>query len=250
LERRLAAILAADVVAYSKLMGADQIRTLNALRQLREELFDPIVERHRGNVVKRLGDGWIVEFTSISDAVECTVAIQNGLAGHAIIKLRLGIHIGEVVFEADDVFGAGVNIAARLEVLANPGQVLISDTGYDCLDSKASERFRGGDSHQLKNIARPVAIWRWPAKSVQDTPLATSNPTLPEKSSIAILPFDNMSGDPEQEYFCRRDNGRHNHCTVTHPKAVRNRTQHYVHRQRFGCRRSTGCQRTGRPLRP
>jgi adenylate cyclase len=105
LERRLAAILAADVVGYSNLMGANQSGTLDALRQLRGELFDPIVISHRGNVVKRMGDGWIVEFPSISDAVACAIAIQNGLSGHNIIKLRVGVHTGEVVFEADDVFG-------------------------------------------------------------------------------------------------------------------------------------------------
>ncbi len=205
MERRLAAILAADVVDYSRLMGEDQARTLDALRQLRGELFEPVVSEHKGTVVKRMGDGWIVEFPSVSDAVDCAIRIHEGLAEHEIIRLRTGIHIGDVVFENEDVFGEGVNVAARLEELANPGEVLISDTAQQSLDGKAAAKFSDGSSHQLKNIARPVQVWRWPVVSSadavstmasEDVPLA-----LPDKPSIAVLPFDNMSGDPEQEYF-------------------------------------------------
>ena len=205
MQRRLAAILAADVADYSRLMGEDQTRTLDALRQLRKELFEPQVSAFRGTVVKSMGDGWIVEFASVSDAVDCAIRIQEGLAGHDIIRLRAGIHIGDVVFEEDDVFGEGVNVAARLEALGNPGQVLISDTAYQSLDGKSAQQFGGGESHQLKNISRPVSVWRWPPEetSVEAASSDVSQPVsgFDGRPAIAVLPFENMSGDPEQEYF-------------------------------------------------
>ncbi len=201
--RKLAAILAADVVGYSRLMGEDQARTLDALRQLRKELFEPVVEEFRGNVVKRMGDGWIVEFASVSDAVDCAMRFQLGLADHEIIRLRTGIHIGEVVFEDEDVFGEGVNVAARLEELAEPGEVLISDTVHNSLDEKSVRQFSDGDSQDLKNIARPVQVWRWSSAGTQQAIQAETEEalSLSDKPSIAVLPFENMSGDPEQEYF-------------------------------------------------
>jgi adenylate cyclase len=197
--------LAADVVGYSKLMGEDQSRTLGALRRLRNDVFDPLVRDHNGKVIKSMGDGWIVEFASVGDGVNCAMAIQNGLLDNDLIRLRTGIHIGDVVFEAEDIFGDGVNIAARLEQLAEPGEVLISDTAHQSLDGKAARLFVDGGRQNLKNISRAVNVWRWQNKGAADgqgkPAIDDDTLTLPDKPSIAVLPFDNMSGDPEQEYF-------------------------------------------------
>ncbi len=203
--RRLAAILAADIVGYSRLMDEDQAATLDALRVLRSELFSPVVRRHNGNLVKSMGDGWIVEFPSVFDAVTCVLEIQKGLAGHERVRLRYGIHSGEVVFEAEDLFGDGVNVAARLEALAEPGQVLISDSAYNALDAKTAGLFGGGGLRQLKNISRKIAVWGVPAAETADEDTATSVIAMaapaPDKPSIAVLPFRNLSHDEEQEYF-------------------------------------------------
>jgi TolB-like protein/Flp pilus assembly protein TadD len=200
LQRRLTAILAADVVGYSALMGADEARTLAALVEMRNKLFEPTVAARGGNIIKRMGDGWIIEYPNVSDAVECAIEIQQGLSDHDIIQLRIGVHIGDVTFQDDDVYGDGINVAARLETSAEPGQVLISDTAHNSLDGKAAEKFAGGEQHELKNIARPVAVWRWPAAN-DETASAPTELSLPDKPSIAVLPFENMSNDPDQEFF-------------------------------------------------
>ena len=205
MDRRLAAILAADVVDYTRLMAEDQRRTLDALRQLRGESFEPVVRGHNGNVIKRMGDGWIVEFPSVSDAVACAIEIQERLTGNPVVRLRMGVHIGEVVFEAEDLFGDGINIAARLEALAKPGELLISDTVYHSLDTKTGTLFGGGSARQLKNVARPVAVWHWPRDNTAGTPVEpVEDAALPvgkEKPSIAVMSFDNMSTNPDYQFF-------------------------------------------------
>ncbi len=197
-KRRLAAVLAADVAGYSRLLSRDEAGTLQALRELRSALFEPVVTAHRGEVVKRMGDGWLVEFPSVVDAVNCAVKVQEGLAEHPVIKLRMGIHIGDIAHENEDIFGDGVNIAARLQDLTSPGTIAISDDVRRHSAGKIEAEFKPGGRRELKNIDEPVDVFIWgvPAESaVEDAP------ALPEKPSIAVLPFNDMSADPEQEYF-------------------------------------------------
>lgn len=156
---RLAAILAADVVGYSALMSADQDKTLSALRSLRSEAFNPAVSGHRGKIVKSMGDGWLVEFSAAIDAVTCAMQVQDRLEGHEFVQLRIGIHLGDIVHEDEDVFGDGVNVAARLEAIASPGAVTISDAVYGSLDGTLQPSFDDLGTRELKHIARPVQVW-------------------------------------------------------------------------------------------
>jgi adenylate cyclase len=209
--RRLAAILAADVAGYSRLMGADEEGTLERLKALRRELLDPKVAEHHGRIVKTTGDGMLVEFASVVDAVRCAVAVQQamperdtGVAADSRIELRIGINLGDVIVEGDDLYGDGVNIAARLESLADAGGVFVSNTVYDHVRDRLPLVFEDMGEQQVKNIARPVRVYRVrDASAAPKTPSATSSPALPlpDKPSIAVLPFQNLSGDPEQEYF-------------------------------------------------
>src|ERR1700720_4010288 len=206
--RRLAAILAADVAGYSRLMGADEEGTHERLKALRRELVDPKIVEHHGRIVKTTGDGLLVEFASVVDAVRCAVAVQQAMperntdvgAGRRI-QLRIGINLGDVIVEGDDLYGDGVNIPARIEALADAGGVFVSNTVHDHVRDRLPFVFEDLGEQQVKNIARPVRVFR-----VRDLGAAAKSPSasalpLPDKPSIAVLPFANMSGDPEQEYF-------------------------------------------------
>ena len=213
-ERRLAAILAADVAGYSRLMGADEEGTLAALKAHRRAVLDPKITEHRGRIVKTTGDGLLVEFASVVDAVRCAVDIQRqmaernaGVAAEQRIEFRIGLNVGDIIIDDKDIYGDGVNIAARLEGLAAPGGICVSrvvrDQGRDKLDFS----FEDMGEQQVKNIARPVRTHRVRLDSPVDEPSAAAVATtrsaqpLPQKPSIAVLPFANMSGDAEQEYF-------------------------------------------------
>jgi TolB-like protein len=205
--RRLAAILAADVAGYSRLMGADEEGTLERLKALRHELLDPKIAEHKGRIVKTTGDGLLVEFVSVVDAVRCAVAVQQAMperntssAADSRIELRIGINLGDVIVEGDDLYGDGVNIAARIEALADAGGVFVSNTVHDHVRDRLPFVFEDLGEQQVKNIARPVRVYRVRDVGAAKTPAPPALP-LPDKPSIAVLPFANMSGDPEQEYF-------------------------------------------------
>jgi adenylate cyclase len=204
-ERRLAAILAADVAGYSRLMGVDEEGTLAALKAFRREIIDPKIAEHRGRIVKTTGDGALVEFASAVDAVRCAMEIQRAMAGRSAdvpdarqIEFRIGINVGDIIIDEGDIYGDGVNIAARIEALAEPGTVCLSDDAYRQIVGKLSLDVIDLGEQQLKNIAPLVRVY-----SVRlGGAAARTTLSLPDKPSIAVLPFQNMSGDPEQDYFC------------------------------------------------
>src|SRR6186997_2510873 len=214
-ERRLAAIMAGDIVGYSRLMGIDEEGTLRQLKAHRKELIDPKITEHRGRIVKTTGDGMLVEFVSVVDAVRYAVDVQRGMAernanvaSNRRIEFRIGINVGDIISDENDIYGDGVNVAARLEALAEPGGILVSRNVHDQVCDKLSFGFEDLGEQTVKNIARPIGVHRISLAEVGVPTIIKSaaanskvERSTADRPSIAVLPFANISGDQEQEYF-------------------------------------------------
>ncbi|AZO05093.1 MULTISPECIES: adenylate/guanylate cyclase domain-containing protein [unclassified Mesorhizobium] len=251
--RKLAAILAADVVGYSRLAGVDEDRTLARLRALRSDLLDPAIAVHIGRVVKRTGDGTLVEFRSVVDAVRCAIEVQNamlernaGVPPDRRIEFRIGVHIGDIVEEGDgDLMGDGVNIAARLEGIAEPNGICLSGAAYEQVRDKLKVDFEDIGDKELKNIARPVRVYRVALDrhiaSVSTVPDPSGGKlALPDKPSVAVLPFQNMRRRHRTGILRRRDRGGHHYRLVQAAGLLRYRSQFVLRVQRQGARYPSG----------
>ena len=213
MERRLAAIMAADVVGYARLMGEDETGTLERLKALRRDLVQPSIARRKGRVFKLMGDGLLAEFPSVVEAVQCAVDIQEqiaareaGIADDRRIRLRIGVNLGDIIIEGQDVYGDGVNVAARLEELADPGGICVSGTVHEEVRNRLAVRFDDLGRQSLKNIVRPVTVWRWvgnPGATTAASPIDVSKPVqgFAGRPAIAVLPFDDLSKDEEHEFL-------------------------------------------------
>src|SRR5215831_18776778 len=213
--RRLAAILAADVAGYSRLMGADEEGTHERVKAHLRELVNPKINEHRGRIVKNTGDGFLADFASVVDAVRCSVEIQRGMAERELevpeeqrIRFRIGVNLGDVIVEQHDIFGDGVNVAARLEAMSEPGGLCISRMVRDQIRDKFPYVFEDLGEKSVKNIARPVRVYALRPEAVADqlvpsvpSVVAISQPVVAPRLSIVVLPFANLSTDPGQEYF-------------------------------------------------
>jgi adenylate cyclase len=253
-ERRLAAVLAADVAGYSRLMGRDEERTLAQLKNFRRTLVDPTIAAHRGRIVKTTGDGMLVEFASAVDAARCAAEIQremveqnSGVPPELRIEFRIGIHVGDIIIDDNDIFGDGVNIAARLEGIAEPGGACISDDAYRQIRGKVDILFDDIGEQNLKNIVEPMRAWR--IRLVGEvapeigTDLSPRSPSpalaLPDKPSIVVLPFDNMSAEAGNDYLADG---------IVHSFLFRHRAKFGVHLQGTGYQRTRNRQGSGRRL--
>lgn len=209
-QRRLAAILHADVVEYSRLMEQDEVGTLAALKDLRRSVFDPVLAAHRGRVVKLMGDGTLAEFASVVDAVRCALELQREIGlrnarviGDRRIALRIGINMGDVIPDGDDIYGEGVNVAARLEAMAEPGGICVSGTVFDAMGGDLAASFSFIGEQSVKNIVKPVRAYRFPGapKSLPPRSVTPTSSRRPSEPSLTVKPFVNLSGDPEQDVF-------------------------------------------------